>query len=95
MLFHAHSPQFWPGLLGGFLYLMKKNRLVSLNEAIVFAIAVESFHMLLVLLLARPYSDAVRLVEETALPMIMANALGIAIFVLIFSNEMKNIKREP
>ncbi len=82
------------GLLGGVIFSVKKSRLASLNEAVVFAVGMESFHMLLVLLLARPYSDAIKAVQETVLPMIMANALGIVIFVLIFSNEVKEIERE-
>ena len=82
------------GLLGGVFFSVKKSRLASLNEAVVFAVAMESFHMLLVLLIARPYSDAVKVVQETVLPMVMANALGMAIFILIFSNEMEKIVRE-
>ncbi len=82
------------GLLGGVIFSVKKGRLASLNEAVVFAVAMESFHMLLVLLLARPYSDAIKVVQETVLPMVMANALGMAIFILIFSNEMEKIVRE-
>ena len=82
------------GLSGGAIFLVKKARLASLNEAVVFAVAMESFHMLLVILLARPYSDAIRVVQETVLPMIMANALGTAIFILVFSHGIKEIERE-
>ncbi len=82
------------GLTGGAIFLVKKSRLVTLNEAVVFAVAMESFHMLLVLLLARPYLDAVKVVQETVLPMIMANVLGIVIFVLTFSHGIKEIERE-
>ncbi len=65
--YSAHSPReckpnlatMLAGLSGGVIFLLKKGRLASLDDAVILAVAMESFHMLLVLLLARPYSDAI------------------------------------
>ncbi|HUV03113.1 MAG TPA: LytS/YhcK type 5TM receptor domain-containing protein [Desulfobacteria bacterium] len=68
------------GLFGGLIYRLRKGTFVSVAGAVAFAALMEVFHMVLVLLLARPYSQAVLVVREVAMPMIVANALGIMIF---------------
>lgn len=52
----------------------------------------KAFHMVLVLLLARPYPQAVLVVREVAMPMIVANALGIMIFAFMITNKLKELK---
>jgi sigma-B regulation protein RsbU (phosphoserine phosphatase) len=52
-------------------------------------LAAVSYHMLLVLALARPFADAVALVEQITIPMLVANACGIAIFSVIIMNLIK------
>jgi sigma-B regulation protein RsbU (phosphoserine phosphatase) len=80
------------GLFGGILYRLRKGTFVSVAGAVTFAALMEAFHMVLVLLLARPYSQAVLVVKEVAMPMIVANALGIMIFAFMISNKIKELK---
>ena len=77
------------GLLGGLIYQLRKKEFIGVLWAALFAIFMESFHMLLVLLIARPFADALRLVKEIGLPMIGANSIGVAIFALIIVNLIK------
>ena len=58
----------------------------------VFAIgaAAEMMQMGLIVLLARPFAEALALVQHIALPMIIANGLGCALFLLI----MQSVTRE-
>ncbi|GAH73473.1 unnamed protein product, partial [marine sediment metagenome] len=77
------------GLLGGLIYELRKKEFIGVLWAALFAIFMESFHMLLVLLIARPFADALQLVKEIGLPMIGANSIGVAIFALIIVNLIK------
>ncbi|GAI52430.1 unnamed protein product, partial [marine sediment metagenome] len=45
--------------------------------------------MLLTLLIARPFADALQVVKEVGIPMIGANSIGVAIFALIIVNLIK------
>ena len=53
------------------------------------AITVEVFHMALILALARPFSEAMKTVGQIALPMIVANAAGMLLFLYLFRDKMK------
>ena len=77
------------GILGGLIYLLNGKRVVRVYWAAIFAILMESFHMLLALLIAKPFSAALQLVEEIWLPMIGANAIGVGIFALIINNLIR------
>jgi len=91
------------GLLGGGIYLLNKRRFVAVWQATLFAILMELLHMGLTLLIARPYDQALAVVREVILPMVGANAMGMAIFALIIRNliterktarEKENYRRE-
>ena len=77
------------GLFGGLIYLLKKGKFIGVPGAVVFAALMESFHMILILLLAQPYSKAVMVVEAISVPMIVSNSLGMAIFAFIISNLIR------
>ena len=77
------------GLFGGIIYLLKKGKFIGVPGAVVFAALMESFHMILILLLAQPYSKAVMVVEAISVPMIVSNSLGMAIFAFIISNLIR------
>ena len=77
------------GILGGLIYKFKKGEFIGVFWAILFAIFIESFHMFLALLIAKPFANALRLVKEVSLPMIGANAIGIGIFALFVVNLIK------
>ena len=75
------------GFLGGLVWLANHRRFPGLVVAVTFAILMEGFHMLLTLVLARPFDQAVAVVSAVALPMILANAVGMCIFALIIRNR--------
>ncbi len=77
------------GLLGGLIYELRNKEFVGVFWAVLFSAFMESIHMLLILLIARPFTDALHLVKEISLPMIAANSVGIAIFSLMIANLMK------
>lgn len=74
------------GLAGGLIYRYLKGEFIGIRGATVFAFLVESFHMGITLLLARPFDEALIIVRQVSAPMIIANTLGMAIFAFIFVN---------
>ena len=80
------------GLLGGLIWLANGRRFVGMTVAVVFAILMESLHMLLTLAICRPFAAAVEVVANVALPMILANAAGVFIFAFIITN-LENERR--
>ncbi len=82
------------GLVGGLahLYLMRRGRAEQIYcPRVAFGVTVlaESLQMLLILLLARPFDRAVDLVQVIALPMILANAGGAALFISIMRDQKR------
>lgn len=75
------------GFSGGVVYLLFKRRLAPVWAAMLLALFTESCHMGLTLLMARPYDKALALVSEVIVPMILVNAIGMGVFVLIVRNE--------
>jgi two-component system sensor histidine kinase LytS len=75
------------GILAGVVhrFLHKKSPL-SPNIALLVGITAESLQMLMIVLVARPYESAILLVQAIGLPMIVANGLGSALFILIIRN---------
>ncbi|AET66169.1 putative regulator of cell autolysis [Desulfosporosinus orientis DSM 765] len=72
------------GLIAGLVYLKIGNRrIVSTSKALLTGVIAESAQMLIILLIAKPWESAVVLVQVIALPMILANSFGIALFVTI------------
>ncbi|WP_413113763.1 LytS/YhcK type 5TM receptor domain-containing protein [Thaumasiovibrio sp. DFM-14] len=76
------------GLMGGFmhLYLAKKGRVEDIfKPSIVLCItlAAEICQMLLILLIAQPFEKSYALVSAIAMPMIIANSIGAALFMSI------------
>ncbi len=72
------------GIIASILH--KRNRHVKLSTAFFIGALAESVQMLIILLLSRPYSKASALVETIGLPMILANGVGCAIFLLIIKS---------
>ncbi|OCA52553.1 sensor histidine kinase [Photorhabdus namnaonensis] len=76
------------GLIGGIIhsYLTKRgqiNRLINPWTAAVVTFCAEIIQMGVLLLLARPYSEALALVKNIAIPMIITNSIGSAMFIRI------------
>lgn len=83
---------FVEGIVGGFvhLYLVRtyqQHRLLSPFIAFATTMVAEFMQMVIILLLAKPFSEAVALVRVIALPMILANSAGAAIFVSIIRDQ--------
>lgn len=57
------------------------------------SLLVETLQMALILLFARPFSDAVQLVRLIGLPMIGVNAVGVWIFMLILKSVLQEEER--
>lgn len=77
------------GMAGGIFYFINKGKFISPLYAALFAVVMEVFHMLLVLLLSKPTQEAVSVVQIIALPMILANAIGLTLFSFMIKNFSK------
>lgn len=75
----------YEGLLGGYVYykLQRQQQILSPKTAFLTGIAGEIGQMAIILLVAKPFVKALALVKIIALPMIIANSLGIALFLAI------------
>lgn len=82
------------GLIGGmvYLYLMRRKKpelLYFPAVAFLATLIAEALQMLIILALARPFSDAVALVRVIAVPMISANSIGAALFISMVRDQKK------
>ena len=80
------------GLIGGlfFLYFQKRNNNAAvLNPAPAFlaTFIAECVQMSIILLVAKPFDEALDLVSVIALPMILANSFGAALIISIFKDQ--------
>lgn len=82
------------GVMGGLL----KEKLENTNYRVIFSLiggfAAEMMQMIIILLVAKPFSDALDLVLVIGIPMIIANGIGIAIFIAIIDSIFKEIENE-
>ncbi|MBO8172756.1 MAG: sensor histidine kinase [Bacillaceae bacterium] len=60
-----------------------KEGFISLRQAFLTGFLAETLQMVIILLLARPFPKALGLVEVIGVPMIVANSIGITIFIAI------------
>jgi len=86
------------GLIGGLLhlYLMHRHRADRLlNPMIVFATALfaEMTQMVIILLMAKPFDQAARLVAHIALPMVLTNAFGAALFMRLILDRRETLEK--
>ncbi|QED46701.1 sensor histidine kinase [Cytobacillus dafuensis] len=72
------------GVIAGAFY--RKNKHVKLSSAFLIGAVAEAIQMLIILLFSRPFDKALSLVEVIGMPMILANGLGSALFLLIIKN---------
>lgn len=80
------------GLLAGIIYLANRKHFIGIWGAVIFAILMETLHMILILLLATPYSQALVVVTTIYLPMVVANAVGMFIWAFMITNILKKQK---
>lgn len=86
------------GALGGIvhLYLVRRNRTEHIFDprvAFITAFFAEILQMAIILLVSRPYANAVNLVRIIAVPMILSNAAGAALFMSIIRDQKNMIDR--
>jgi sigma-B regulation protein RsbU (phosphoserine phosphatase) len=77
------------GLFGGFVYLLNKGKFIGVAGAVIFAAFMEFFHMVLTLIIAKPFPEAVLVVKEVSIPMIFSNSLGMFFSALIIANLIR------
>jgi len=80
------------GLIGGLIWLFNNKKFVGIRISVEFAVMMEGLHMLLVIIIATPFAMALALVTSVAMPMIVANAMGMLIFSFIITNLQEERK---
>ena len=86
------------GLLGGLVHawLLRRNQAAKILQptvALVTTLVAEALQMLIILLVARPFDHAARLVAHIALPMIVTNALGAALFMRLILDRRDTLEK--
>lgn len=81
------------GMIAGIVHqlLLRRGRIDCLYNPIIVAcltIFVEVLQMIVILTVARPYADAVYLVKNIAVPMIVTNSVGAAMFMRILLDRL-------
>lgn len=74
------------GLVGGLIYQFKKGKLVGITGSVIFMALFEAFHMGLALVIVKPFSTILPIIQSVSLPMILTNSLGMGIFTFIIHN---------
>jgi two-component system, LytTR family, sensor kinase len=82
------------GIIGGLFhfYMIRTRRqhwLMSPLAAFTVTFLAEVSQMIIILVISKPYTQAVALVQVIAAPMILANSCGAAIFISIFRDQKK------
>lgn len=84
------------GLIGGLfhLYLMRQSGVrdaFNPRIALIATFIAETLQMIIILILAKPYSESWALVKVIALPMILANSVGAALFISIMRDQKRMV----
>lgn len=85
---------FSEGLMAGLLKKRIENSPYKILFALIAGFLAEVLQMIIILLFAKPYSDALNLVKIIGIPMILANGIGIAVFIAITESILKDIENE-
>ena len=72
------------GIIAG--RFQKKKNNINLRTAFLVGAIAETVQMMIILLIAKPYDQAQTLVEIIGVPMILANGLGSALFLMVIKN---------
>ena len=80
------------GLIGGAVYLLNKKKFIGVWGTVLLTIGVVALDMGMALLIARPFDTAVSIVKSISLPMVVANAVGAAIFSYIIVGMLREKK---
>nr|WP_295970875.1 sensor histidine kinase [uncultured Bacillus sp.] len=79
------------GIAAGYLGRIreKKGKKITAIFAAVSGITLEAIQMVIILIAAKPFEEALNLVEIIALPMILVNGLGTLLFMFIFQSILR------
>ena len=80
------------GIFGGLIWLACKRKFAGAKIAVLFAVAMEAFHMVLTLATVTPFDAAYAIVARVYIPMIVANAVGMYVFALMVENARNELK---
>lgn len=81
------------GFLGGIILRYWKKGLIPWNIALLAGLSGEIIQMIIILIFAKPFSDALELVKIIAIPMITVNSIGVAIFMSIIKSAIEHQER--
>nr|WP_134702936.1 LytS/YhcK type 5TM receptor domain-containing protein [Ammoniphilus sp. YIM 78166] len=81
------------GWLAGWFHHKMPGRRLELPTAFAVGALAEAIQMLVILLVARPFTEAWLLVQSIGLPMILANGVGCSLFILIIRNVLNEEER--
>lgn len=79
------------GLFCGLIYLKNGKKIISAPNAIIVVILMEIFHFGLTLAIARPFEDALALVKTVAIPMFIANSIGVAVVLQVIKDKRNGL----
>lgn len=82
------------GVMAGFLKEGLEKSRYKVLFSLFMGIVAEIIQMIIILLLAKPFSEALKLVQIIGIPMIVANGIGIAVFIAITESIFKEIESE-
>ncbi len=82
------------GLIGGAVYLINKKKLVGVFIAMLLSIFVELIHGLVTIIIVRPFDEALATVLAAIPPMMIANAMGIAICIIVLERVVDELAEE-
>lgn len=86
------------GLIGGAIhvYLLRRHRADRLLSPVIAfgtTLYAEMAQMIIILLIARPYDQAERLVAHIALPMVLSNSFGAALFMRLILDRKETLEK--
>ena len=71
------------GVICGAIHYFKKGKLIGILQGVLVAVLVELLHGGVTLLISRPFAEALEVVKIAIPAMMIANALGVAIAIII------------
>lgn len=81
------------GLIAGLVAKKFSDKKFKWYFGILTGMSIEMLQMIIILTLAKPFKDALDLVEVIGIPMIVINGIGIGIFLLILENVVEEKKK--
>lgn len=81
------------GLLGALGRKYSKKNIFSIKIGIFMGLIAEIIHMIIILIFSHPISDAVIIIKLVSGPMIVANTLGVALFLNIIENTTERFSK--